>query len=221
MSNPAWVQVALAEQGQAEVAGGAHNPRIVAYHATTGLRARDDETPWCASFVGWCLGKAGLKGTGSAAARSYEQWGVHLAQPVLGAIVTFTRAGGGHVGFYMGARDGKWLILGGNQSNRVSIAPYDPGRMTSIRWPAGVPLPTAVQPLAQSGVIRGNVVAGVSTIGAVGAGIVENAYTVDQARDWISDGGMIALVLGVLALAGIGWSIYSRAQGKKQAEDAA
>lgn len=219
--NPSWVQIALAEQGQAEQAGDKQNARIVAYHAITGLRAQNDETPWCASFVGWCLEQAGLKSTASAAARSYEAWGIALEQPVLGAIVTFTRAGGGHVGFYMGARDGKWLILGGNQTNRVSIAPYDPNRMTTIRWPAGVPLPNAVAPLSKSGVIRGNVLAAAGTIGSLGAGLLESADTVDRAKGWIGEGGAVALVLGLLALAGITWSIISRAQGKKQAEAAA
>lgn len=216
--NPSWVQIALAEQGQAEQAGAGHNPRIVDYHATTGLRAQDDETPWCASFVGWCLQQADIKGTASAAARSYETWGVPLAAPAYGAIVTFTRSGGGHVGFYMGQRDGRWLILGGNQSNRVSIAPYAPDRVTSIRWPASVPLPNAVAPLSRSGVIRGNVVAGLSTVGSIGAGLIANAPSVDQAQRWIGQGGTIALVLGVIALAGIVWSIVSRAQGKAQAE---
>lgn len=219
MGNPAWVQIALAEQGQAEQAGAAHNPRIVEYHATTGFRAKDDETPWCASFVGWCLEQAGLKSTASAAARSYETWGVHLAQPVLGAVITFTRAGGGHVGFYMGQRDGKWLILGGNQSNRVSIAPYDPNRMTAIRWPSGVPLPNAVAPLSKSGVIRGNLVAAASTIGSLGVGLIGSADAVDKAKGWIGEGSSVALILGVIALAGIAWSIIARAQGKKAAAE--
>lgn len=214
MANPEWVQAALAEQGQAERPGAAHNPRIVEYHATTTLRARDDETPWCASFVGWCLQQAGLAGTRRAAAASYSTWGQPLSQPVLGAVVTFTRPGGGHVGFYMGQRGGKWLILGGNQSNKVSVASYDPAKHTAIRWPAGVPLPNAIAPLSKSGVIRGNVLAGLGTIGTIGAGLVGNANTVDKARGWIADGGWVGLVLGAIALGGIIWSIVSRANGK-------
>lgn len=222
MSNPTWVQIALAEQGQAEIGGALHNERIIAYHATTSLRARDDETPWCASFVGWCLQKAGLPMTRSAAAASYAVWGVPLPQPVLGAVVTFTRAGGGHVGFYMGQRDGKWLILGGNQSNRVSIAAYDPARMTAIRWPAGVPLPNAVAPLSKSGVIRGSLTAGLGTVASVGTLVAENAATFDQARAWLAAGGWLPVVLALVVLAGVGWSIASRVQGKAaSAEQAA
>jgi uncharacterized protein (TIGR02594 family) len=213
--NPSWIQIALAEQGQSEIAGSKHNPRIVAYHQTVSMKARDDETPWCASFVEWCLREAGLRGTGSAAARSYEDWGVFLDKPVLGAIVTFTRPGGGHVGFYMGQRDGQWLILGGNQSNRVSIAPYDPSRMTSIRWPSGVPLPNAVAPLSKSGVIKGNVVAATGTVASIGVGLIENSDQVNLATGWVKEGTIIAIVLGLVALAGIAWSILSRVQGKK------
>lgn len=43
--------------------------------------------------------------------------------PELGCIVVFTRQGGGHVGFAVG-RDkfGNLLILGGNQSDAMTIA---------------------------------------------------------------------------------------------------
>jgi uncharacterized protein (TIGR02594 family) len=214
MANPEWVQVALAEQGQTEIVGARNNARIVEYHATTTLRAREDETPWCASFVGWCLQQAGLTGTRSAAASSYECWGQALPQPVIGAIVTFTRASGGHVGFYMGQRDGKWLILGGNQSNRVRIAAYDSTKHTGIRWPFGVPLPNGVAPLSKSGVIWGSLAAGAMSVAQVGNGLVASADSVNVTRAWISDGGLVSVLLGLLALGGVIFAIYARAKGK-------
>ena len=36
----------------------------------------DDESPWCAAFVGAVLAECGLAGTGSLTARSYLKWGV-------------------------------------------------------------------------------------------------------------------------------------------------
>lgn len=215
MSNPKWVQIALAEQGQAEVAGKVNNPRIVEYHATTSLKALDDETPWCASFVSWCFVQAGLNSGRSARALDWEFWGVPLASPVLGAVVTFKRQGGGHVGFYMGERDGKWLILGGNQSNRVSIALYKPADHTSIRWPADVPLPNAIAPLRKSGVIQGSVLAGVASVAQIGTALVEQKEAVETAQGYIGQGTTLGLVLGVLALAGIAYVVFSRVQGKK------
>lgn len=218
--NPSWLQVAHAEVGQQEIAGAQHNPRIVAYHDTTSLRATTDEVPWCASFVGWCLERAGLDHPRSARARDYAEWGVPLERPVLGAVVVLTRPGGGHVGFYLGQRDGQWLILGGNQSNRVNVAPYAPGRMVAVRWPSGVPLPNAAAPLSKSGVVQGSVVAGLATVAQIGHGLLEQPGAVATARGWMQDGTIVGLVLGVVALAGVVWAILARRAGKK-AEEAA
>lgn len=135
VSDPPWLTIARGEMGQAEIRGDLNNARIIAYHSLTTLKARADEVPWCASFVGWCLIKAGEVSTKSAAARSYETWGVKLNKPKLGAVVVFTRAGGGHVGFWVGEKDGKWLILGGNQGDAVTIAPFDTARVLAVRWP--------------------------------------------------------------------------------------
>ena len=46
-----------------------------------------------------------------------------------------TRTGGGHVGFYVRETDRYVYILGGNQSNKVSIAGYDKGRIIAYRLP--------------------------------------------------------------------------------------
>lgn len=46
-----------------------------------------------------------------------------------------TRIGGGHVGFYVRETDKYVYILGGNQSNKVSIAGYDKGRIIAYRLP--------------------------------------------------------------------------------------
>lgn len=214
--NPAWTQIALAEQGQAEKPGASHNPRILEYHATTGLKAKEDEVPWCASFVGWCLEQAGLKSTGSASARSYESWGVPLSVPVLGAVIVGTRPGGGHVGFYMGQHNGRWLLINGNVSNKVTVSPFDPNLVTAIRWPADVPLPNSVAPLSKSGVMQGNMLAAAGTIGSIGVALIDNAETVDRAKSWIDQGTIVAVALGALILGGVIWSTISRARGKKQ-----
>ncbi|MGM5033540.1 hypothetical protein [Tardiphaga sp. 803_E3_N1_3] len=51
----------------------------------------------CAVNVGAALAERGIKGTGSALARSYDRWGVRVAQPVPGAVAVTDRRGGGHV----------------------------------------------------------------------------------------------------------------------------
>ena len=130
-----WLSVARKEIGQRELAGAAHNPRIIEYHGTTSLRGSMDEIPWCSSFVNWCIRQAGYKGTNSAAARSWREWGQRVRQPVRGCIAVLTRNGGGHVGFYMGMKDGRILVLGGNQSNAVNIAAYDAERLLAYVLP--------------------------------------------------------------------------------------
>ena len=136
-TEPLWVQVARAELGVAEYRGGQHNPRIVEYHGATAAGEAPDEVPWCSSFVNWCLLRAGIAGTRSKAARSWEDWGAESG-PRIGAIAVFSRGTNpahGHVGFWMGEGGGKVRVLGGNQGNRVSIQSYPKSRLLTLRWP--------------------------------------------------------------------------------------
>lgn len=104
--------------------------------------------PWCAIGVNCWLEMAGVPGTRSAMARSFERHKhfVQLGGPALGAIATFwrgsQRAGTGHVNLYVGTLpDGRNLGLGANQSDQVNIIPMDMGRHTGWWWPRGEPLP--------------------------------------------------------------------------------
>jgi uncharacterized protein (TIGR02594 family) len=169
-----WLTIALNEVGQQEIAGSDHNPRIVEYHQSTSLAAKDDETPWCASFVSWVVRQAGFPNPNTARALDFANYGQRLERPQHGCIVVFNRQGGGHVGFYMGERGDKILLLGGNQNNRVSIAPYNKSQVVAYRWPPGVPKeePETMREAAQTGTVQGAVdqgllVGGVSAIGTV------------------------------------------------------
>jgi uncharacterized protein (TIGR02594 family) len=114
---------ALEEYKVAEVIGTVNNPRVIEYHSATTLKADNDETSWCSSFVNWCCKQVGIKGTGSAAARSWLTWGKEVKVPYLGCIVVLKRGNSnwqGHVGFYAGKeRDNHILVYGGNQKNKV------------------------------------------------------------------------------------------------------
>ena len=51
-------------------------------------------------------------------------------------IVVFTRTGGGHVGIVVGQdAKGRIMVLGGNQSDSVSIAPFELSRVAGYRLP--------------------------------------------------------------------------------------
>jgi uncharacterized protein (TIGR02594 family) len=142
IEEPPWFAVARAEIGVSEYEGPDDNPRIVEYHQSTSLRAADDEVAWCSAFMNWCMKQAGLTGTGSAAARSWLNWGRPLDAPARGCIVVFRRGSNpvqGHVAIFV-RQSGAFLdVLGGNQSNQVKIAPYPAVNVLSYRWPANVP----------------------------------------------------------------------------------
>lgn len=126
--------------GLREIPGAEHNPKIVQMFKDVGHEwVKDDETSWCAAFVGSMLKRSGVKGTEKLNARSYKDWGdpVDLKDAKHGDIVVFWRESPtswkGHVGFYAG-RDGLHIeVLGGNQSNEVNVQSYPVSRLLAVR----------------------------------------------------------------------------------------
>lgn len=146
---PPWLKAAFQELGVTELSGSQHNKRILEYHSTVSGSAKDDETPWCSSFVNWCVEKdKKIEGTRLANARSWQSWGDELEKPKRGCIVVFWRvkrhSWQGHVGFFLEeTSDGRIKVLGGNQasrpgakSDRVSIMKFSKSRVLGYRWPA-------------------------------------------------------------------------------------
>ena len=127
--------------------GARHNPKIIQmFKDVDNGWVTDDETPWCAAFVGSILGSIGIKGTGRLNARSYLKWGEEVlpADAVPGDICVFWRGspGGwkGHVAFLIGIKRNKVWVRGGNQGNAVSDKPYPMSRLLSIRRAPGPPV---------------------------------------------------------------------------------
>ena len=116
-----------------------HNPKVLAYYAASGHpEIRDDETPWCAAFVGAVLGEAGLPNTGSLLARSYLKYGHHIdvSQARPGDIVVLTRGNStwqGHVAFFDRLENGCVYLLGGNQRDQVNISDYPASKIIGVR----------------------------------------------------------------------------------------
>lgn len=150
MSEPAYLKLARTFIGQREVPGLGVNAWIKNLWA--GLSGGtwfwntygkdDSKLPWCGAFVAYCLKQTGLPHAAKyASARAWETYGTALSKPKLGCIVVFTRSGGGHVGFVVGKDQRGFLqVLGGNQGDAVSIASFDPARVTAYRCPPGVTL---------------------------------------------------------------------------------
>lgn len=142
MNDARWLAEAWREFGQAEYAGGRENPRIIALFREVGhAQIKNDEVAWCAAFCGACLERAGIRSTRSLLARSYLDWGQQLEKPRAGAIAVFRRGNDptkGHVGFWLAETDEDVLLLGGNQSNAVSVVRYPKSRLLALRWPSDV-----------------------------------------------------------------------------------
>lgn len=133
-------ELAKAEVGTVEWAEGS-NPKVVAYFKNSGNAGiKDDETAWCAAFVGAMLKRAGMKGTGLLTARSYLKWGMEVDRKDAreGDIVIFKRGNSswqGHVAFFVKDNGGTITVLGGNQANAVNRRAYSASSLLGIRRP--------------------------------------------------------------------------------------
>ena len=133
---PRWYAIALKEIGVKEVVGKGDNPRVLEYHAATGLHSTDDDVAWCAAFVSWVFVQAKMASKRTAWARDYLLWGVTLKEPRFGCVVVFKRGTGGHVAFYKsGYKTGVIQCLGGNQSNAVNVSGFSEANVLGYRWP--------------------------------------------------------------------------------------
>ncbi|HYX32902.1 MAG TPA: TIGR02594 family protein [Oligoflexus sp.] len=159
-ADPEWLKVAKAELGVSEQRGsGQHNQRILEYFRSVGDSwIQSDETPWCGAFVGWSLLQSGepiakprMGSFRAISAQTWKLYGKELTEDALvpGVIIVIydtertsedTRSGY-HVGFYLDriVEDDQehLIILGGNQSNRVSVKSYPMNKweIRELRWP--------------------------------------------------------------------------------------
>lgn len=140
MNQPAWLAAAWAEFSVRETPGSASSSAVLSYYRDAGRGdVRDDAVPWCAAFLGAMLKRGGFAGTGSLLARSYLNWGDRIEAAKVGAVAVLIRGsdpGAGHVGFVVGLAGGKVFLLGGNQSDAVTVEAFDVGRVLGYRWPS-------------------------------------------------------------------------------------
>lgn len=152
MSEPWWLVEARNYIGLKEIPGTAHEPTILKWLYQMKAWWRDDETPWCGLFVAHCLSGGNFPLPQMwFRAREWLNWGVILEAPTVGCVVVYARTGGGHVGFIVGEdANGHLMTLGGNQGNRVSIAPFPRERVLGFRWPLHQVIQIAPLPLLGS-----------------------------------------------------------------------
>ena len=152
ISRPLWLEAGINLIGTKEFSGSKDNPIIIDWAKEEGgdiaSEYTHDSIPWCALFANHILTKVGLKGTETLWALDFAgKWpSIKLAGPAVGAFAPMKRNGGGHIMIVVG-RDqlGNIMGLGGNQSDAVTIAPFNVSRLNQgFYWPKGPSLPPYV-----------------------------------------------------------------------------
>ena len=139
-----WMEIARSKLGEHEIPGPEANAFIVECLESTTLdrqEAESDETAWCSAFANWCMEQAGIKGTDSAWARSWLNWGrePESENEWPGCVCILERGpSSGHVGFLnnWSTEEGWVELLAGNQGDAVSIARFPMSRVLGYRVPA-------------------------------------------------------------------------------------
>lgn len=139
MSNLPWMKTAYSYLGTREVQGAANNPVITGWAKKLGgwiaSFYKDDSIPWCGLFVAECFNTHKMSVPPKLlSALAWADWG-QPSKIAPGAVLVFKRTGGGHVGFYVGEDSTAYHVLGGNQSDSVSIARIAKDRLVAVRWP--------------------------------------------------------------------------------------
>lgn len=133
-----WMPVAMGLVGVNE----RDNPQQVReFHKYGGGINANEDTPWCASYVNYCFYKANVKGSRSAAVRSFLNWGTSVkGQPggvPYGAVAVMRGSRGpssGHVAFVTkDLGNGRYECVGGNQSGDSSGKRFDDGGRCTIQ----------------------------------------------------------------------------------------
>lgn len=139
--------------GVRELPGQLRNPQIMAMLQLDAKWPEDDSVPWCSAFANYIAWLLRLPRSKNLLARSWLSVGTPVwgEDALVGFDVVIVRrtlmdpletslTGRGHVGFFGGfdrrpatAEGSNVYILGGNQSDMVSIAPFDVNLILGIR----------------------------------------------------------------------------------------
>jgi uncharacterized protein (TIGR02594 family) len=165
---PRTITEALTHYGIVELPGAKNNATIMGWASeltAAGCNLSDylgDSVPWCGLFCAYVTYKrrGNIKEVVSSPlwARSWANYGKPVQSPGLGDVLVFTRNGGGHVGFYVAEDKDCFHVLGGNQSNSVTITRIAKSRCIAFRRPIYIKTPASVKPylVGASGTISEN-----------------------------------------------------------------
>ena len=148
--------------GIAEIKGKLHSATIMKWAKDLGLASiyTNDEIPWCGLFVAKVVSQSGFQPVNNPLwALNWSKFGTAQKIAMLGDVLVFTRPSGGHVGFYVGEDSEAYHVLGGNQSDMVSITRIAKSRCVAIRrcpWKVAQPVEVKRIFLSASGKLSTN-----------------------------------------------------------------
>ena len=133
--------------GMKEIPGQEDNPAILAMLQLDMSWPQSDEVPWCSAFANycaWCLRRPRSK---DLRARSWLRVGAAIllsdAEPGFDVVILQRGEGEqpgpevisapGHVGFFAGLYGETVMLLGGNQGDAVTVAPFPANRVLGTR----------------------------------------------------------------------------------------
>ena len=133
--------------GLRELHGPLSNAHVLAMLRLDHTWVEGDHVPWCSAFLNYVAWILRLPRSKSLGARSWLKVGTPI--PLAAArpgwdVVILARGEGeqpgpdvvdapGHVGFFAGLEQGRVLVLGGNQGDEVSVAPFPVARVLGVR----------------------------------------------------------------------------------------
>lgn len=135
---PRMLVEALKLYGKKEQPGTGNNPEILKWAEETGLHHvySADSVPWCGLFMAVISKRADKEIPKDPLwARNWAKFGQEVTEAMLGDVLVFKRASGGHVALYIGEDSTAYHCLGGNQSDAVTITRIAKNRCIAIRRP--------------------------------------------------------------------------------------
>lgn len=129
---------AIQDLGTKEIPGLANNQKILQFLQYVDKSVKDETTSWCSAAVNYWAHDCGLPISGSLAARSWLKVGKNTTTPTRGNdIVVLWRvkpnSWQGHVGVYFHHNKTHVWILGGNQSDQVSVEAFPITQLLAFR----------------------------------------------------------------------------------------
>ena len=160
---PRMIREALALLGTTEILSSKSNQIIVNWAKETKIKDDDwynnDSIPWCGLFMAVVAQRADKEIPKlPLSALSWANFGNKVSDAMLGDVLVFKRKGGGHVGLYVGETKTSYYVLGGNQSDKVSITRILKDRLFSINRPTYNIMPESVKKYiyTDSGILSNN-----------------------------------------------------------------